>query len=72
MQALPELLRCAVLAEGKGATTKEYVRTMLEFIWSPLLDALSKVCEVDGGAGECLEGRLSIFVLGFCAFGCPA
>ena len=45
VQSLPELLRSAYLAAktGKHGATPAVVKQLLDFIWPPLMDAMSKV-----------------------------
>ena len=42
-QSLPELLRAAVLASGKGQTPSSSVQQLLDALWQPLIDAIQKV-----------------------------
>ncbi len=44
VQAMPELLRSASLAvaAGRGPDTT-FVKQMLDFIWTPLMEAMAKV-----------------------------
>jgi hypothetical protein len=43
-QSLPELLRAAALASKMpGGPDAAFVRSMLEYMWQPLLDAIEKV-----------------------------
>ncbi|KAL6776649.1 IPB2 [Auxenochlorella protothecoides x Auxenochlorella symbiontica] len=43
VQSLPELLRCATAARDAGKGVDDaFVRSMLEFMWTPLLDAMAK------------------------------
>lgn len=52
VQSLPELLRCATAARDAGKGVDDaFVRSMLEFMWTPLLDAMAKVTGCVGGVG---------------------
>jgi hypothetical protein len=50
VQSLPDLLRSAFLAAQKGlpGADADYVRRMVDFIWTPLMEAMAKVCAYQG------------------------
>ena len=59
VQAMPELLRSASLAvaAGRGPDTT-FVKQMLDFIWTPLMEAMAKVLHVPPRCSVPLQGWL--------------
>ena len=58
-QSLPELLRCAVLAVEAGLTPNASLPSqLLDFAWSPLLEAMRKV---QSSLHLCVHAIMSVF-----------
>jgi hypothetical protein len=75
VQAIPELLRSAVLALEKGkCPDASFVRQMLDYVWPPMMEAMAKVCAGHGAppGGESSQAAcwaracLSMLVVGQC------
>eukprot|EP01025_Chloroclados_australasicus_P010561 TRINITY_DN1432_c0_g2_i1.p1 TRINITY_DN1432_c0_g2~~TRINITY_DN1432_c0_g2_i1.p1 ORF type:complete len:1108 (-),score=185.74 TRINITY_DN1432_c0_g2_i1:305-3628(-) len=47
VQNMPELLKCSIKAMEMGQTNADFVKQVVQFMWEPLLEALSKELEQD-------------------------
>ena len=52
VQAVPELLKSVYMAVSEGKANgadMQYVKQMLDYVWQPLIDAMTKVADLTAG-----------------------
>lgn len=52
VQAVPELLKSVYMAVSEGKANgadMQYVKQMLDYVWQPLIDAMTKVAKLNAG-----------------------